>query len=60
MCVLEPFPKYNHCPFVFEYVLQFDVPGASSSKAVRILWSKGDYRRISDCMLAVDWDFELD
>ena len=60
VCVLEPFPKCHHCPIVFEYVLQFDIPDGSSSKAVRILWSKGDYRKISDSILAVDWDFEFD
>ena len=60
VCVLEPFPKCHHCVVVFEYVLQFDIPGNSSSKSVRILWSKEDYRRIFDCMLAVDWEFEFD
>ena len=58
--VLDPFPKCQHCPIVFEYVLQFDTPGNSFSKAVHILWSKEDHRRISDSILAVDWNFEFD
>ena len=56
MCVLKHLLICHHCPSVFEYVLQFDIPGILSSKTVHILWSKGDYRRISDSLLAVDWD----
>ena len=40
--------------------MHFDTPGNVSNTNVHILWSKGDYRCISDSILAVDWEFEFD
>ena len=56
--VLERFSKCHHCPVVFEYILHFDIPSNVCNTNVRILWSKGDCRRISDSILAVDWEFD--
>ena len=54
--VLEPFPRCHHCPVVCEYVLQFS-GGNEDEVVAKRLWSKGDYARISDSILAVDCFF---
>ena len=58
--VLEPFPRCHHCPVVCEYILQFNITENFLNSSERILWSKGNYMRMSDNILAVDWDYEFD
>ena len=56
----SPFLNVTIVLLSFEHILQFDISGNFSSNNVRILWSKGDHRRIADSILAVDWEFEFD
>ena len=46
--------------YSLEYILYFDIPCSFSNTTVCILWSKGDYKRMSNSILAVDWNFEFD
>ena len=51
-----PFPRCQHCPVGFEYVLQFDTY-VDSVISERLLWCKGNYKEISIHLRSVDWEF---
>ena len=59
ICVLEPFPKCHHCPVTFEYVVQFNDEDANEG-ASHLMWSRGNYARISASIIVVGWIMEFD
>ena len=59
ICALEPFPKLHQSPVTFEYVMQCIDKHANESTS-HLMWSRGNYARISASTIAVDWIMEFD
>ena len=56
--VEAPLPVCDHCPIVFDYIIS-GAPEKDTHPDLRILWRKGNYKRLNQVLSDIDWDFEL-
>ena len=61
--VEPPLPGCDHCPVVFHYVFQIDLPDVdddlSLAGAKRRVWHRGRYTLINEQLSNIDWDLEF-
>ena len=58
--VLEPLPGCDHCPVLFEYLWEGEVPNkVEAQPSKHFAWHKGKYSHLCQELSRIDWDFEL-
>ena len=58
--IKQPLPACDHCPVVFEYIVDEALPCETRCQNSRQLaWHQGNYVRLRKKLSFVDWDFEF-